>query len=150
MEAMNDRDIYATGVRLWRDWTRMWNGTPELALELVAPQFVLHLPLPETASQETIVDPVSAERWVRAHRAKFDRLEFRYDCGPFVDVRAGVVAGPWIADVVIDGAPRPTCGMDTIAFRDGKITEYWTLGKPVEAFGRWSRGLMVGSLRLEG
>jgi hypothetical protein len=33
------------------------------------------------------------------------------------------------------------CGMDTIAFRAGKITEYWTLSKPVDAFGRWSRAL---------
>jgi len=78
------------------------------------------------------------ERWVRAHRAKYERLHFQYDCGPFVDVRAGVVAGPWIADVVQDGAARATCGMDTIVFRDGKITEYWTLAKPVDAFGRWA------------
>jgi hypothetical protein len=50
-----------------------------------------------------------------------------------------VRCGPWIADVIQNGTPRSMCGMDTIAFRDGKITEYWTLAKPVEAFGRWSQ-----------
>ena len=119
----------------------MWNGAPELALDLVADAFTLHLTLPETTPQESVVDPRSVERWVREHRARFDRLEFRFECGPFVDVRAGVVAGPWIADAVQDGAARATCGMDTIAFRDGKITEYWTIAKPVDAFGRWSRRL---------
>lgn len=71
-----------------------------------------------------VCDPASVERWVIAHRARFQRLVFHNHCSQFVDVRAGVVAGPWLADTVQDGTPRPVCGMDTIAFRDGKITEY--------------------------
>ena len=137
-------DLYRTGLDLWTRWTAMWNERPALALELIAPRFVLHLTLPETTPQDAIIDPQGVERWVIAHRAKFDRLVFHNDCGPFVDVRAGVVAGPWYADTIVDGQVRPVCGMDTIAFREGKITEYWTLSKPVDAIGRWGHALQLG------
>jgi hypothetical protein len=131
----NDR--YATGIRLWNGWTEMWNRRPELARTLVADRFVPHLVTPGTVDPETICDPAAVERWVIAHRARFQRLVFHTGCGPFIDVTAGVVAGPWFADSSLDGAPRPVCGMDTIAFRDGKITEYWTLSKDVDAIGGW-------------
>jgi hypothetical protein len=129
------------GLFLWDEWTRMWNGAPEMALVLCAERFVLHLPSPSGVDEETVNDPVAAERWVREHRNKFESLTFSSDVGPFVDIRRGVVAGPWIAHAVIDGKLIPTCGMDTIAFRDGKLTEYWTLSKPVADFGRWTHGL---------
>jgi len=136
---MNDQDHHATGIRLWNDWTTMWNERPQLARDLVADGFVLHLAAPSAVVPATIDGPLAVERWVTAHRAKFDRLEFRTLCGPFVDVRAGVVAGPWIADAVVAGAPVAICGMDTIGFRDGKITEYWTLSTRVDAVGEWGR-----------
>lgn len=136
-------DVYQTGLRLWNQWTEMWNQRPELARELVADRFVLHLTLPAATAQDAVCDPASVERWVIAHRAEFQRLVFHNQCGPFVDVHAGVVAGPWFADTIQDGAPRPVCGMDTIAFRDGKITEYWTLSKPVDDIGRWGRALSL-------
>ena len=111
-----DHERYETGLRLWRDWTRMWNGQPELALGLVAERFALHLVTPSALEQTAVVDPAAVERWVRAHRANFARLVFHTGCGPFVDVRAGVVAGPWYAEASTDGSPRVVCGMDTIAF----------------------------------
>jgi hypothetical protein len=134
---MTDRDLYAMGLRLWNDWTEMWNGRPELARTLVADAFTLHLPTPSLLALDSVNDPAAVERWVTAHRAKYRRLTFATTCGPFVDVRIGVVAGPWFADTCVDGSPRPVCGMDTIAFRDGKITEYWTLSKEVDDVGRW-------------
>jgi hypothetical protein len=115
----------------------MWNERPELALELVAPRFTLHLATP-LVDPATVTDPAGVAAWVRGHRAKFQRLVFHTGVGPFVDVRAGVVAGPWHADTIVDASPRPVCGMDTIAFRDGKITEYWTLSTPVASVGAWS------------
>jgi hypothetical protein len=136
-------DLYATGLSLWNQWTEMWNHRPALARTLVADRFVLHLTLPATTAEADVCDPAAVERWVIAHRAKFQRLVFHNQCGPFVDVRVGIVAGPWFADTVIDGAPRPVCGMDTLAFRDGKITEYWTLSKPVDDLGRWGRALSL-------
>lgn len=137
--ALNE-DVYAMGIRLWNEWTRMWNERPDLARELVADGFVLHLTTPNAPSPEAVNDGAGVEAWVRAHRAKFQRLTFSTNVGPFVDVRAGIVAGPWIADTSIDGSPRPVCGMDTIAFRDGRITEYWTLSSEVEAYGTWAEG----------
>jgi hypothetical protein len=131
------------GLQLWRDWTEMWNGRPELALTLVAPQFVLHLTTPSVAAQETVTTPEAVERWVAGHRARYQRLKFHFDCDAFVDVTAGVVAGPWHAEAAIDGAPRQVCGIDILAFRDGKITEYWTLSKEVDAVGRWSTRVLA-------
>jgi hypothetical protein len=31
--------------------------------------------------------------------------------------------------------------MDTLAFKDGKITAYWTLSKEVDVIGRWALAL---------
>jgi hypothetical protein len=134
-------DIYETGIRIWARWTEMWNGHPELVRELVAERFALHVPLPSRTDPAKVTDPASVERWVVAHCALFERLTFHYDAGPFVDTVAGVVAGPWWAEAIVEGKARVLCGMDTIAFRDGKITEYWTLAKEVETVGRWTEAL---------
>lgn len=72
------------------------------------------------------------------HRAKFRRLAFHTGCGPFVDPVAGVVAGPWHAEANTTDAERWVVGMDTIAFHDGKVTEYWTLSKEIDVVGAWS------------
>ena len=108
------------------------------ARELVAPVFTLHLPLPSRAEQTAITFLEAVHEWVVLHCARFDRLVFSTEVGPFVDTVRGVVAGPWNADTIVEGKPQPVCGMDTIAFRDGRITEYWTISKPVDAFGRWA------------
>jgi hypothetical protein len=142
MTKTNEEATYLTGIRLWNRWTEMWNGKPELALELAAPRFVLHLVKPSPTDEALVVDPPSVERWVRAHLAKYTRLVFDTSCGPFVDVRAGVVAAPWWADAVIDGAAKQVCGMDTLAFRDGKVTEYWTLAMPTADVGRWATQIL--------
>jgi hypothetical protein len=42
---------------------------------------------------------------------------------------------------VTEGKPKLSVGMDTIAFRDGKITEYWTLSKEVDSVGDWAKAL---------
>ena len=55
--------------------------------------------------------------------------------------RCGVVAGPWGAESLLDGKQRLSAGMDTIAFRDCKITEYWTLSKEVDSVGDWVKAL---------
>jgi len=130
-------ESYEMGLRLWADWTEMWSGRTELARQLVAARFRLHLPLPNSVDPATITDPASVERWVTAHRARFGRLRFHYDRGPFVDSVAGIVAGPWWADSVLDGKARLVCGMDTIAFSEGKISEYWTLAKEAETAASW-------------
>lgn len=133
--------LYDTGLRLWADWTTMWNGRPELARALVAPRFCLHLTSPSPTPEASVTDPASTEAWVRAHREKFEKLTFHTTAGPFVDVSAGIVAGPWFADVVVGGVASSVCGMDTIAFSEGLITEYWTMSKPVDTVGRWGSAL---------
>lgn len=119
----------------------MWNGETERARTLVAPRFVLHLPTPSLVDPTTIDNPLAFERWIVAHRARFQRLVFRTGCGPFVDETDGIVAGPCCAEASMDGAPRVVVGMDTIAFRDGKVTEYWTLSKEADAVEPWVTAL---------
>jgi hypothetical protein len=126
------------GVELWNLWAEMFNGDAALARRLVAARFVLHLPTPSGVDISTVQDPAAVERWVTRHRAKYRRLVFHTGCGPFVDPVAKIVAGPWHAEARTGDAERWVCGMDTIAFRDGKITEYWTLSKEVDAVGAWS------------
>lgn len=70
--------------------------------------------------------------------AKYPGLRFFHGVGPFVDERAGVVSGPWHAELMMDGKQVWACGMDTIMFRDGKIIAYWTLSKHADEVGRWS------------
>lgn len=130
-------DTYQTGLHLWERWTAMWNGEPALARQLVAPGFALHLTNP-VVDPATVTDGPSVERWVGAHRAKFEQLTFSSKLGPFVDVAKGIVAGPWIARAIIAGKLQPVCGMDTIAFAGGKITAYWTLSNRTESFGDWA------------
>ena len=129
---------YETGLTLWEKWTEMWNGRPELARALVADRFALHLPLPNLIDPQTVNDARSVERWVTEHRARYERITFSYGAGPFVDTVAGVVAGPWSAQIVTGGNERLVCGMDTIAFSAGRITEYWTLSRDVETVGKWT------------
>jgi hypothetical protein len=130
-------DPYEVGTRLWTQWMEMWNGRPALARELVAERFVLHLPLPSIVDATTITHPAAVERWVSEHRARFEHLTFHVDAGPFIDTIANVVAGPWWAAVVANGTSRVVCGVDTIAFRDGRIVEYWTLAKDASSVGAW-------------
>lgn len=131
-------DTYAMGLDVWKRWTEMWNGKPALARELAAPRFVLHLPSAAPTDERTITSPEEVERWVAGHLAKFEKAIYRYDAGPFVDTVAGVVAGPWTAELTAAGTTLRFCGMDTVAFREGKIVEYWTLAKETESLGRWT------------
>jgi hypothetical protein len=136
---MNDYEI---GIDLWNQWTSMWNGRPELALTLVADRFALHLPTPSALDQTAVVSPADVERWVTRHRASYRTLRFETGCGPFVDTTRGIISGPWFADASPDGKPRQVCGIDVIAFRSGKISEYWTLSKEVDAVARWVTRLL--------
>jgi hypothetical protein len=131
-------NIYETGIELWKEWTEMWNGRPELALELVAPSFRLHLVTPSEQDQLTVDNPEAVRQWVARHCARFEAIRFRFGVGPFVDERAGVVSGPWHTEHVRDGKPGWACGIDILMFRDRKITDYWTLSKPADGVGRWS------------
>lgn len=136
----------ASGRRIWNEWTNMWNERPALARTLVAPVFALHLPAPVDLEPSHINSPAAVEAWVTKHRAKFRALTFLNEHGPFVDEEAGVVAGPWCAEARLDESPRWMCGMDTIAFRDEKVTEYWSISTPAasrEGALAWARAYPV-------
>ena len=74
---MNE-DLYETGIRLWAEWTAMWNGRTELALDLVAPRFVVHLPPPNPTDPATVHDPASVKSWpdfdARLHAGHLERI----------------------------------------------------------------------------
>ena len=139
---MNE-NTYEMGLRIWERWMAMWNGRPELALDLVAARFALHLPQPSLVDEATIVDPATVNAWVAQHCARFRRLVFHYEAGPYVDAVVGVVSGPWWADAETDAGARIVAGMDVVAFREARIHEYWTVGKDAAAVGRWTKSLSV-------
>jgi hypothetical protein len=119
-----------TALRLWTEWTRMWNGAPPLARDLVGPHFTLHLSVPGT-DPRTVCDPVSVERWVAGFLAGYTRIEFDTRCGPFVDEASGIVSGPWTAAAIKDGAAIRYAGIDILGVADGRIVEYWTQSREI-------------------
>lgn len=130
-------NTYETGLRLWNEWTRMWNGETHLALELAAERYTLHLGMNADTSQ--ITSPAAMKAFVEGVRKRYDKIVAITGVGPFVDTKAGVVAGPWYAEAEKDGKRSSYRGMDTFRFEHGKIVEYWTISTEVDAVGSWSR-----------
>lgn len=137
---MKTPDVYAAGLELWEDWTRMWNGAPEVALRRSASRFVFHLVTPEGTTLDSPLTPQALETLVREHRNKYEVARYAYAVGPFVDVRAQVVSGPWVAELVTKKGERSCiCGMDIIAFEGSKVVACWSLARPVDQNASWNQ-----------
>jgi hypothetical protein len=57
----------STGIHLWNEWTRMWNGEPALAHAIVADRFALHLTPPTGVDPQTV--KYSSCRRAMGHRS---------------------------------------------------------------------------------
>lgn len=127
-----------TALRLFTEWFRMWNDDPAIARQVVAPRFRLHLSLP-LVDPSIITDPESVCRWVTGFRQRFTKLVFTSSRCQFFDEQQNVISGPWIADTVMGGVAKQSCGIDILRIADGKVCEYWTLSNQVESVGEWTR-----------
>ena len=135
----NQDDVRATGRRLWRAWTDMWNRSPEIAEAIVGDSFTLHATTP-VAGIESIRDGRAVRAWVTAFRAPFAKLVFQI-AEPFVDIERQIAVGPWIGEAeLLAGGGRRTCGIDLLRFEGPRIVEVWTTSKETtdeDTIARW-------------
>lgn len=122
---------------LWARWLDMWNADPQIAHEILAPGYRVHLPsVGATQDTSAIHGPAGMAEWVSAFSGRFDGLRYRAQLGPFVDgdtlvcrwVGTATFAGrtPWPSDV--PGSPVTWVGVDILRLEDGLIAEAWTQG----------------------
>jgi hypothetical protein len=139
-------DIRKQGEQLWANWTAMWNGDPALAEKIVAPGFWAHTTLEVAIDPREVRDAAAVAGWVRSFRQGFERLVYTTAEGPFVDVERGVIMCNWFVDGVyagrtnrpgdVAGAVFRKAGLDMLAFRDGRVTECWTLSGDITGLAR--------------
>ena len=140
---INDtNETVQTGRYLWDSWTTMWNGELPLARHIIADGFYAHLSNTSTADPATLRNAAEVEKWVTRVRSKYAELVYATDAGPFVDTTAQTVTCYWKAKGIyagftgkagdIVGKEFTVVGTDILKFRDGKITECWTMSVPLE------------------
>jgi len=108
-------------------WMEMWNGRPELADELVAPDCPIHQP------PNALRGPEGVRQMVEMGRAPFEEITFRIEAAPIVD--GDRLAARWVSEGVYRGGiPGATAspgtrvtfgGIDIWRVEDGRIAEYW-------------------------
>jgi SnoaL-like domain len=122
---------------LWQRWLAMWNGRPEVAHDIIGPEYVVHLPTAgATIDPSRVQDAAGMAAWVGAFRAKFDGLRYHTDIGPLVDgdklicrwYGTATYQGRtgWPGDV--PGRPVTMVGVDILRVVGDRIVECWTQG----------------------
>ena len=119
---------------LYRRWLlEMWNGQPELADELVPPDFVVHQARTDGAESEARRGPDAVKEMIAMGHAPFEGLRFEIEVGPISE--GEYVAARWRGQGRYRGgmpgatAPAGTevmfGGMDILRVEDGRFAEYW-------------------------
>jgi hypothetical protein len=126
-----------SAAELWQRWLVMWNGQPQVAHDIIADEYVVHLPTAAaTIDPADIRDAAGMASWVAGFRDKFDGLRYHTDVGPLVD--GDKLICRWYATATFqgrtgwpgDGPGRPASmvGVDILRVRGGRIAECWTQG----------------------
>ena len=134
--------VYGTLTRqaaadMWERWLVMWNEDPEVAHEIIADEYRVHLPTAgATIDPAQIRDAAGMADWVRGFTGKFGDLTYYTDFGPMVDGDLATVR--WIGTAVcqgktgwptdVPGTPITFVGVDILRIIEGKIVECWTQG----------------------
>ena len=124
-------DIRETGVELYRRWASMWNGELQIAREIIAEGFSVHLTADAVPPSEPIRDAPSVARWVAAIRERGIDLSYAIELGPLVD--GDLVTAYWRLTGLRrmpDGAPPQPfvrVGIDILRWRQDRIVECWTM-----------------------
>jgi hypothetical protein len=122
---------------LWDRWLAMWNENPEIAHEIIGPDYRVHLPTAgATIDPAQIRDAATMADWVRAFTGKFANLRYQTDFGPVSDGNLAVFR--WSGTAIclgrtgwpMDVAEKPIIfvGVDILRIEDGRIVECWTQG----------------------
>lgn len=105
------RDLY----RRWLD--DLWNGSADVAADLVSDDFVGHWPDHDIEGPEGLAEAVA-----QTH-AMFPDMTFELVVGPIGD--GDLVAGRWIGRAVTPDGAVGFVGNDIMRVRDGRFVEYW-------------------------
>ncbi|MCD2188049.1 ester cyclase [Actinomycetospora soli] len=114
---MDARELY----RRWID--ELWNGSVEVAAELVTPDFVGHWP------DRDVHGPAELAAIIDETHGMLDVLSFVIEVGPLVD--GDLVAGRWRGRGAQDGNPVTFVGNDLLRVADGRFAEYWVASLPL-------------------
>lgn len=125
-------DAHRHGVRLWQDWTDLWNGELAIGPRMLTDDFRV-LFGSQTAADSGADDLVGGQAtadWIGAFRARYRELRYRTEVGPIVggDGTAGYVTCRWIADAVdADGTERQVAGHDILRVRGDRVDRAWSV-----------------------
>lgn len=125
---------------LWSRWTRMWNGDPELAREIIAEGFYAHLTSKRHADPAELRSAGAVIKWVEKIRAQY--AELRYETNGAVLVDGDTLVARWLASGIfagrtalpgdVPGRPFRVAGTDVLRIEGGRIRECWTLSNYIE------------------
>ena len=103
---------------LYERWLlELWQGSYDVADEILSADFVGHWPDREVVGREALVE------LIRETRAMFTSLDFSLAIGPLA--QGDLVAARWTGVGVTDGKEVPLLGHDILRVADGRFAEYW-------------------------
>ncbi|WP_328929789.1 ester cyclase [Streptomyces sp. NBC_00190] len=135
---MSDNDVRKLGVRIYDQWTAMWNGDVHLAEEIMAPEFTLRYAQAGTEAFDDARTPAQLADIIAAWRQSRRELRFAAEGVAVVDlalvggVPAGLVARPYLASYTTEeGQTVARSGTDTLRVSNGFISEVWSVSSGV-------------------
>ncbi|MFI9782097.1 hypothetical protein ACIHEI_01105 [Kitasatospora sp. NPDC051984] len=128
-------DTRESGIELFRQWTGMWNGELTIADRILAPALRVRFgnALP-TVDSDAFGTPEDIKGFVKLFRDSHTDLRYFVEGTPVVELASP--GGPGTHQVVSrwysayrgpGGKPVANSGIDQLAFRDGLITEVWSV-----------------------
>jgi SnoaL-like polyketide cyclase len=118
----------------WTTWVALWNGRYDLAAEIIAPEFRIHVNRIDRQSDPLPAGPEGLVGWIKQSAAAFSGLTFTTTVGPIADDEH--LAGQWHATgtyvggmpgvIVPEGSPVTFNGTDILRIANGKATDYWS------------------------
>ena len=120
--------------QLYRRWLlELWNGRPELAGELVTPDFLIHQRQAGPGRTEDTRGPEALKELVAQGLAPFERLRFEIEVGPLMDgehvVARWIGRGTYAGGIPGAAAPAGTevefGGIDILRAEEERFAEYW-------------------------
>jgi hypothetical protein len=104
-------------------WPTMWNGQPELAADLVTPDFRIWFGAAASAADD-LAGPDALAAYVTRHRARLPGLAFAEHRDLIIDTSRQRAAFTWT--VTLPEVPEPVGGMDVLQFAGGRIDRAWS------------------------
>jgi hypothetical protein len=122
------------GVRLWDQWTALWNGELSIGERILTADFRIHFGNDSSADTDSFRGPDDLTAFIGKFREQYQHLRYRTDVGPIVGVplSAGTPADHvvcrWAADLTReDGTSASKAGIDILRIAEDRIAEVWSI-----------------------